>query len=73
MNKVEVQLHTFLTLAIDKGVISFMAQQLQSRKRNPSIHWREGWMDPGQYGHCREDKNILPLPGIKPILQPSSI
>jgi hypothetical protein len=43
---VEVQLQTFLTLATDKDVISFMAQQLYSRKRAPSIHWIEGWTNP---------------------------
>jgi hypothetical protein len=32
--KVEEQFHTFLTLAIDKCVISFMAQQLYSREKS---------------------------------------
>jgi hypothetical protein len=39
-----------------------MAKLLYSMKRAPSIHWIEGWMElQSQYGHCREEKNPLPL------------
>jgi len=55
----EVQLHTFLTLALDgsKWAVS------RPGERAPSTYWIGGWMDPR---HSGKEKESLPHPGQKP-------
>jgi hypothetical protein len=48
-------------------------------KTAPGTHFIGGWVGPktsldqsGRSGHCVEDKNLLPLPGIEPSRQPKA-
>jgi hypothetical protein len=42
------------------------------RHSTPTVHWIGCWLGPQSWsGHCRDEKNVLPLPGIKPNTHPA--
>jgi len=65
--RVEVQLHPFLTLALEE-----VSQQLNpsgcfTPREQPWYLLNRRLDGPqSQSGHFREDRNLLPLPGIEP-------
>jgi hypothetical protein len=46
IRRVNVYIHTFLTSALDEGVVSFTFRALYSRERAPATHWVGGSVGP---------------------------
>jgi hypothetical protein len=43
-----------------------LSAQLYPVRKKPGIHWIGGWLHPRSNLGTVEDKNLLPMPGIKP-------
>jgi hypothetical protein len=68
----EVWLHTFLTSAIDVGVVSFTPLPLYPREIDRDTHWIGGRIGPlADLDAVLKRKNSQPLSGLElPIIQP---
>jgi len=66
----EVQLHAFLTSALDGGTLSASRSGcFTPRETAPDTYWTGGWVDWSGYGG--EEKSTQPLPVLlPPIIQP---
>jgi hypothetical protein len=64
---VDVWLNSFLTLALDGGVVNFVPWLLRPQGKRPqsTLNRRLGGLQSWS-GHFGEEKNILSLPGIEP-------
>lgn len=64
---VMVRHHSFLTMPLDGVSVSFMFQLLYHQGKNPHSPlnvWQS--VPQSRTGHCGEENNFLPLPGIEP-------
>jgi hypothetical protein len=64
---VEVQLHVFLTSAVDGGEWSASrTNRFTPRERAPATHWIGGWVSPRTGERGGEEENSQPPPWIEP-------